>query len=279
MRILLAGVAAMLAAHPALAQSSPAPPLPDPNDQSDTFTLGVGAAYLPDYEGSNDYRFIPAAAVRGRVGGHSFSSRGTYLYFNLLKGGPDKISFDVGPILGARFNRTIKVHDSVVRTLGKLNTAIEVGGFVGVSVHGLTNPYDVLSFRLDAVKDVANAHKSTVVTPAVEFSTPLSRTFYVGLSASADFVGGRYADYYYSITPAQSLISGLPAYNASGGYKSWKLSALVNKSLTGDLTHGLSLFGTTSYSRLQKDFKNAPIVRLHGDAGQWLAAAGLAYTW
>jgi outer membrane scaffolding protein for murein synthesis (MipA/OmpV family) len=58
----------------------------------------------------------------------------------------------------------------------------------------------------------------------------------------------------------------------------WKTSLLVNQSLTGDLTGGLSMFGTVEYSRLVGDFKRSPIVSLRGSASQWLLAAGLAYT-
>ena len=118
-----------------------------------------------------------------------------------------------------------------------------------------------------------------MVTPTIEFGTPLSRKFYVGVSASADFVGNRYADYYFSVTPVEALASGLRPYNASGGMKNWKLGLLANQSITGDLTHGLSLFGTGNYSRLVGDFKRAPIVADRGSPTQWLGALGLAYTW
>jgi outer membrane scaffolding protein for murein synthesis (MipA/OmpV family) len=266
-------------ATPALAQETGgAAPLPDPNDQSDTLTIGAGAAILPDYEGSDDYRLIPAVAVRGRVGGIAVFSRGTYLYADVIPRGAGKIEFDAGPIVGVRFNRTGKIKDNVVDRLPERNKAIEVGGFVGLTAHGLTNPYDALSIRLDVVKDIANGHESTVVTPTIDFGTPLSRTFYVAASLSADFVGGGYADTYYSITPADTLASGLSTFDADGGFKGFKLGLLANQSITGDLTHGLSLFGTGSYSRLSGDFKRSPIVADRGSAGQWFAAIGLGYT-
>ena len=41
-------LAALLAAAPALGQQADPPPLPDPNDQSDSFTIGAGVAYIPD---------------------------------------------------------------------------------------------------------------------------------------------------------------------------------------------------------------------------------------
>jgi len=270
-------IGALLAAAPAVAQSTDAS-LPDPNDQSDTVTIGAGAAYIPDYEGSDDYRIIPAAAIRGRLGGISFFTRATYLYVDVIPRGEGKLEFDVGPIAGVRLNRTGKIKDDFVDALPELKTAFEVGGFAGVTYHGLTNPYDALSFRVDVVKDVGNAHESTLITPTIDFGTPLSRYTYVGASFSAEWAGGGYADYYYSITPAEALASGLPAYDADGGFKSWRLGLLVNQSVSGDLTHGLSLFGTGAYSRLSGDFKDSPIVDDRGSAGQWLAAVGLAYT-
>ena len=52
-------------ASPAYAQSPPAaPPLPSPEELAakDTVTVALGAAIVPDYEGSDDYRIVPAGA-------------------------------------------------------------------------------------------------------------------------------------------------------------------------------------------------------------------------
>lgn len=273
----LVAIAVLLVAAPAFAQSTDAA-LPDPNDQSDTFTIGAGAAYIPDYEGSDDYRIIPAAAIRGRLSGISFFTRATYLYVDVIPRGDGALEFDLGPIAGVRLNRTGKIKDDFVDLLPERKTAFEVGGFAGVTYHGLTNPYDALSFRLDVVKDVGDAHESTIFTPTIDFGTPLSRRTYVGASLSAEWAGGGYADYYYSITPVEALASGLAPFDADGGFKSWRLGLLVNQSITGDLTQGLSVFGTGSYSHLSGDFKDSPIVDDRGSASQWLAAVGLAYT-
>lgn len=269
---------ALLAAVPALAQPVNDTALPSPNDQSDNFTIALGGAWIPDYEGSNDYEGTPFAAIRGRVNGMSFSTRGTYLYLDLIRRPDSGIDIDAGPIVGFRRERTGPVKDDFVTDLPERDTAIEIGGFAGVTFHGLTNPYDQLSLRLDVVTDVGGAHKSTIFSPAIDFGTPLSRHTYVGATLSADFVADRYADYYYSISPAEGLVAGLPAYEAEGGMKNWKLGALVNQSITGDLTHGLSIFGAGTYSRLVGDIADSPIVDDRGSASQWQAVLGLAYT-
>jgi len=275
---------AALCSTPALAQSTPGDaqtPSPKEVANKDSFTIAAGGALIPDYEGSDDYRLIPAASIRGRVSGISFDTRGTYLYVDVIPRGSGKVDFDFGPIVGARLNRT-KHHlkDDIVDLLPRRKTAIEIGGFGGVSFHGLTNPYDTLALHVDVVHDVGKAHQSTTISPGIDFSTPLSRTTYASASLGAEFVGNRYADYYYSITPADSLATGgvLPVFDADGGMKDWKAGLLLNQSLSGDLLHGLSVFGTARYSRLVGDFKRSPIVSQRGSANQWVVAAGLAYT-
>ncbi len=269
--------ALMSASVPAIAQSEAA--LPDPNDRSDTFTLALGGAYVPDYEGSDDYEFTPFGAIRGRLGGFSFNTRGTYLYVDLLRRPASGVDFDFGPIVGVRRERTSKVDDVFVRALGKRKTAIEVGGFAGVSFHGLTNPYDTLSIRVDAVHDIGNAHKSTVITPGIDFATPLSRRTYVGASLSADFVANRYADYYYANPFIAIGPDAMAASNPDGGMKNWRLGALVNQSITGDLTGGLSIFAGANYSRIVGDIADSSIVADRGSRSQWQLATGLAFTW
>jgi outer membrane protein len=73
-------LAAIGLATPALAQTGPAAPaLPSVQEvaDKDTLTIAGGVGYRPDYEGSDDYHFIPAAAVRGKYRGISFSTRAT----------------------------------------------------------------------------------------------------------------------------------------------------------------------------------------------------------
>lgn len=279
MRQWVLAAAALGAATPALAQeSAPSTELPPPNDQRDYLNIGLGAALVPDYEGSNDHRIVPGLVLRARTGGISFFSRGTYLYADVVPSG-SKLDFDVGPIAGVRLNRTGKVKDDAVDALGDRKVGIEVGGFAGVTIKGVTNPYGTLSFRLDAVKDVGKAHQSLVLSPTIDFATPLSRTTFVGLSASADFVSNKYADYYFGITPDGALASGLAPYNPDGGMKNWQTGLLIGRSLSGDLRKGWGLFGTGSYKRLVGDFKRSPIVADRGSANQWFLAGGVGYSW
>jgi outer membrane scaffolding protein for murein synthesis (MipA/OmpV family) len=270
-------------ASPAFAQDQPtAAGMPSPEEvtNKDMVTVAVGAGIVPDYEGSDDYRIIPAGAIRGKIGGIPFNTRGTYLFVDVIPGNA-KVNFDAGPIVGLRLNNRHNIDDDVVKLLPKRKTAIEVGAFAGVSFHGLTNPYDSLGVRLDVLHDIGSAHQSTTFTPNLEFSTPLSMRTYVSLNVGAEFVSNKFADYYYGISPADSVATGgaLLPFNASGGMKNWKAGLLINQSITGNLLHGFSIFGLGQYSRLVGDFKRSPIVAQRGSANQWIGALGLAYTW
>ena len=255
-------------------------PSPQQVQGKDIMTVGVGGAIMPDYEGSNDYRIIPAGSIRGRISGIAITTNGSYLYVDPIKK-TGKVSLDAGPIVGLRFDSIHHSDDPIVRLLPERKTAVEVGGFVGASFRGLTNPYDSLAVHVDVLHDVGNAHKSTLVSPNVTFSTPVSRRTYVSLYGALDFAESGYARYYFGVTPANSLLTGgaLPVYTPGGGMKDWKASLLVNQSITGDLLHGLSIFGMGQYSRLTGYFKLSPLVAMRGSASQWIGAAGLAYTW
>ena len=264
-----------LMATPALAQDdAPAPPT------GDLFSLGLGAAYAPSYEGSDDYVVTPAAIVRGRVSGFNFFSRATAFYVDLAREAPGETTdFLIGPMGNLRFDRSSRIKDDAVERLGELDLAVELGAFVGVGQSGLLNPYDYGMARVDFVHDVTGTHDGHVLTPTLEYGTPLSRFTYVGAGLSADYASGEFADTYYSVDPAGTMRSGLRTYDADAGFKNARFTLLATHMLTGDLTtSGLGLFAVGSYSRLIGDFKDSPLVSDVGDADQFFTALGLSYT-
>lgn len=268
--------AAVLPAHPVFAQERGGG-----GAGGDIVVVGLGAGYLPDHEGSNDYRLMPVPGAIGRLGGFSFLYVGNRLSVDLVRDGESDWDFQLGPAVLVGLNRTsVKaVRDRRIRALGKVDTPIELGGYAGIARWGVvTSAYDRLSFTVTWRRDVAGGHDGTIVTPTISYMTPLSTKAMVTLVASANHADGRYARSYYSVTPAQSAASGLPAHVARGGWKDWTLGAAGNVALTGDLTGGLSLVGGVAYSRMLNDFADSPVVRVAGSRDQWMAGLGLAYT-
>jgi len=274
----LAVSAAALGAAPAWAQDSAADA--DFPEDRNSLTVGIGGAYVPSYEGSDDYIATPIGVLFGRLGPISFVTRGTALAIDVIPEAQDApFAFTLGPVVNVRLDRNNRIKDPQVRALGEIDAAIEVGVQAGVAKNGVLHKYDTLGVRLTWQKDVSNTHDSTVLTPAVEYGTPLSTKTYVQLGLQAERVGNGYAQTYFSIGPAGALASGLPTYNADGGWKNWRTSLFVAHSLTGELrAPKLSLFGGVAYARMLGDFKRSPIVATAGDKDQFYGLLGLSYT-
>ncbi len=275
----LTAIAGLCLANPVFAQDASSDPEAAGAAARDTLTIGVGAAVTPRYEGSGDYQLIPAGAVRGKVSGISFSTAGTALFTDLVpSSGGTGWKFVLGPVARLTLNRSSRriTRDPAIVALGRIPPAAELGAHVGFSRTGvITSAYDNLTFDLAAAHDVSSVHDSLIVTPSVNYGTPLSRKVFVGVSAGATYVGRGYAQRYFGVDNRQFLASGLPAYTIGSGFKDVTLGALANFSLTGDLRKGLSLFMIGSGSRLLSDFARSPVVR---DRTQYFAGAGLAYT-
>jgi len=266
---------AISAAAPAAAQTAPDPLL------KETVTVAAGGAYIPSYVGSDDYILVPALGARGSASGFHFQFQGTQASLDLIRqSDPHAIDLQFGPVAGLNLSRTSRIKDPQVKALGELDTAVELGGYVGIGKTGvITSDYDTLSASITYVHDVAGAHDSYQLTPAISYGTPLSRKVYVLLNASLDYVGAKYGDYYYSVSPAGSVARGLPAFSArKSGVLGYGIIGLVNVSLTGDLTGGLSLVGGGGYYRVNGRYARSPIVSIAGDRDQWYGGLGLAYT-
>ena len=286
-RLFLAAAAlAAVATTPALAQDGAGATPPDAGGQfdtsRDTITVAAAGVYLPDYEGADHNHFTPAPGAIGSVRGFNFSLIGNRLSVDLIPNRPgQKLDFQFGPTAVLDFNRNSldSIDDPRIRALGKIGKAVELGGYVGIGKTGvITSPYDRLSVSVSYRHDVSGVHDSAIVTPTINYLTPLSRKSAVGLFASANHAGAGYARTYFSINGAQSLASGLPAYNAHAGWKDYTLGALGTVSLTGDLLHGFKLVAGGTYTRLMNGFSYSPVTRVAGSPSQWLGAVGLAYT-
>lgn len=271
----------MLLAGPALAQEDSSAQTIDPAKlDGDRLTIGLGAALVPSYEGSDKMVIAPTPAVVGRVSEINFTLRGNRAWADVIPtpGGPGW-DFQLGPIVSVNFDRHSRIGDSRVEALGKIPIAIEGGGFVGIGRQGVfTSDYDKLTLGVGYLHDVGKVHRSYVITPSLDYNTPLSRKAYVGINLSADYMGEGYASTYFDVTPAGSAASGLPVFDAGKGWKDWSLGAIAMVSLTGDLTGGLQAVGGVSYRRLLNDAGDSPVTSIAGSRDQWTSVLGLAYT-
>lgn len=279
-------LSAALAAGPALAQEGEAAAGPPANiDLSETvyddtwLSIGAGVGYGPSYDGSDEYVAFPAPIIQGRVAGIGIQPRPAGLALDLIPDAGEGVGFSLGPVARVRSNRAKQIKDPVVKAAGELDTAIEVGVNAGLSFPKVLNPYDSLSFGTDVLWDVAGAHSGMTFTPSVTYFTPLSRGMAASLSLSAEHADDDFAQYYYSVTPAQSAASGLPGFTADSGWTRAGATLLTAFDFDGNLANGgLSAVIIGGYSRMMGDAKRSPYTSIRGSADQWFGAVGIGYT-
>lgn len=282
MRFAMSLAASLLALVPAaaFAQAENAPE--ESKLDGDYLVVGVGGIYGPSYEGSDDHVFSPFPIVKGSLAGIDINPRPGGIGLDLIPDGDHpKVGLQFGPVATYTGNRHRQIKDPVVRAAGKLKESIDVGFNAGFSVYELLNPYDSLTFSADAKWNINDSHHGTVINPGIGYTTPLSKGMVVSIGANLKHVDDDYADFYYSVSPAQSAATGgvLPVYQAKGGWVSYGANALVGLDLDGDLTNGgLSLFALGGYSKLMGDAKRTPYTSLRGDDNQWTVGGGVSYT-
>jgi outer membrane protein len=280
-----AAFALTVAAAPALAQDAAQPPQSDDFASAlgrDSVTVGVAGVYLPDYEGSNNNRFTAAPAAIGVVKGFSFAVLGNRASVDLI---PEKAGaewdFQFGPVGVLNFNRSSNdsIDDPRVSRLPERNTAVELGGYAGIGKRGvITSAYDTLSFTLSYRHDVSNVHNGDTWQPTITYLTPLSTKAAVAFFGTAQHVQAAQSRAYFDVSPAESIATGLPAFQGRGGWKTYALGTAATYSLTGNLLHGIKIVAGGTYSRMLNSYSASPLTRIAGSRNQWLGAVGLAYT-
>lgn len=247
-----------------------------------SLTFGIGGGIAPEYEGASDYGFQPGGIIQGKVDGFDFQVRGPNIYIDLIRDAPDsEWNVIAGPVAQLRTDRASSsdINDPRVALLGTRDTAVELGGYIGIGKRGFLIPPASLTFDLAYVHDVADAHDSFILTPGVALASPLSQRTFASLGVSADYVGKGYGRTYFDTAAIAAPIPTLTGYATDGaGFKSIGTNLLLAHDLGGDNRKGWALFGLGGFKRLLGQYARSPIVREAGDADQFLGVAGIAYS-
>ena len=247
-------------------------------------SVGIGAGLVPSYAGSDDYILFPLPLIVGRVGGVGIRPNGPGLRLDLLSPAPSigpnqKPVFNFGPAIRFRNDRAQQVQDDVVEQAEDLDIALEVGAAGGVTIPGVFNPLDSLTFNTQVRWDVLGAHDGMLVEPTLGYLRPFGPGIQLQSSIGLQFVDDSFADYYYTVTPDQSAATGLPLFTADGGLNSVSSTAVVNFDLDGNaLNGGLSIYTVVGYTRLLGDAADTPFTDIRGYANQFIGGVGVAYT-
>ncbi len=236
--------------------------------------LGVGfaALLLPDYRGSNEYRFYPLPypyfIYRGdvlKVDQHNISGR-------IFK--TDRILLDVsfyGYVPVKASNNTAR------EGMPDLDPTFEIGPAIIINL--LENKEDKYKLNLTLpVRAVFSTNFSSisregwVFSPRINFEKDdvIPQTgLNLGISAGPMFADRGYHEYFYTVDPAFATTS-RPAYSAGGGYSGSTLSIGLDKA------YEQFIFGTFVSTDFLEGavFENSPLVKRSTSF-----MTGITFTW
>ena len=218
-------------------------------------SIGIGPEYEPDYFGSDDYEFTADPQVYVKFRNFVFLDDDGADFAVLGFSG-----FRIGPSLRIR-NRRDQDDNPALFGLGDVGMTFEFGGFAA------TTFLDRFAMKAKVRHGIKTGHRGTVVDGF--FTALLFRTGPVSVSTSAQatWVGDRFADAFFSVTPEQSLRSGgvLSVYDADAGFRNvgGSVNAYIN---IGDRW---SLNPYATYDYIFDDYAETPIIRDFGDRNQF----------
>lgn len=247
---------------------SPAAAQPAEQPSGLDLSLGLGAAVVPDYEGSNDYDLVPLWNLRlgnlyhpqtyVRLRGLGFDS-------NLLPHEHWRLG-----LVGRWQSDYGGVGDRRVRRLRRPEDALHAGLLFGYDFSdGSGRGY---SLGLQATYDLMNGN-GFLVTPQVAVQQPLSERLRLGGSLSLGWASSGYMTNRFGISAADAGRSGLSRHSAGAGFK----DAAANLSLTWLVTERWTLTGFGGYRRLLGDAASSPLVRDRGSRNAFSTGALLGY--
>jgi outer membrane scaffolding protein for murein synthesis (MipA/OmpV family) len=221
-------------------------------------TIGMGAAEIPLYEGSDHYRTVPSPAFDIRYKDLLFLSDGDGLGVNLLRGE----TYRAGVALGYDVGRT--QHAS-----GRLNG---IGSIPPTPVARAFAEAYVLPFIFSAdIRRYIGGTDGLAGDIGTYMPVIGTETLVVFVGPGITFADDRYVRKYFGISPSQAAPhSGLPLYQAGGG----ATNANFGVSIDYHYTDNWMINGDIGYERMLGDAAGSPIVQSKNQIG---VAVTIAY--
>lgn len=205
-------------------------------------TIGGGAIYMPEYEGSDKFEVAPVPLFSAQFGER----------VHLDPGG---LTVDIFSTNGFKFSATGGIDmgrqeddSDYLRGLGD----IDMGGVVGGVVSYETGPFE---FYAGLDKTIGGSDGLTGTFGAK--ASHQYEQFLFSADVSGTWADDKHMESYFGITSAQAARSGLPAYEAKAGIKRVDFKA----SVTYMINDNWSVTGAAGAGLLLGDAKDSPIVK------------------
>ncbi len=233
------------------------------------YTVGLGAALAPDYEGSDDYRVLP----NWLLSANNLYDPNTFVRI----AGPElRSNFVPHPQMRAGlWGKYVPERDNVdnnrVDNLDNTDMSVLLGATVGWDL--FPQPAISLTPAIDAGFDVANGN-GYLISPRLSYFNALPESkFSVGAELFTTYADDDYMQEYFGIGQRASARSGLDTYNADAGFKDFGFGVSTTYSFTDHWSTTLA----AQYKRMLGDAEDSPVVSDEGNENQFLAAFTVNY--
>ncbi len=236
------------------------------DDEAWSISLGAGAIYRPDYEGSDDYRFngLPMLGINYR---DVVVLRGPSLMVDLFELSGSELAEDLGFGVLAQFDMGREADDNpVLRNLDE----IDKGALAGVFVSYKLGPVDL---ELTAMQDATSRYEGTIAQFQAGYGLMLAEGLLAQLEVSTTWSDDKYTQAYFGISGQEAAASGLREFEAAGGIKDVEAAAFLHYSLT----EHWRVSGRLAYRRLLGDAADSPLVKDEGSPNQASVALFVSY--
>ena len=255
-------IAVALAIFPAVSARAADPVLQRFDSPDWTITIGIEPRVLPNYEGSSNYRMLPFPLFDIRPAGTPARFRGPRDGASI--GILETDQFRIGPTLKLRLPRH---EDASTQGLGDVAWAWEAGLFAEYW------PTKFLRGRIELRRGFGG-HHGFVADVMGDVVVPVTQQLTLSGGPRVTFSDTKAMAPYYTVTPEQSALSGLPAYDARGGLRSY--GAGVQARYEWSPRWATHIF--FEYERLAGDAANAPLVTMRGSRDQMQVGMGVTYS-
>jgi outer membrane scaffolding protein for murein synthesis (MipA/OmpV family) len=253
---LVAGAFAIVFAVPASAQDAEAAKEPR------RYRITAGLQLTPRYPGADDLQPSPMFNFDIARGDDPFKFEAPDDGFGIEIVNTNGFAF--GPIANFEDARTA---EDVGADLPKVDFSLEVGGVVKYELRD--------RFRLRAeLRKGLTGHKGWVGTAGADVIWRDADRWLFSVGPRVTWSDDRYQDAWFSVAPADSVPSGLPAFDADGGIQAYGATA----SALTQFSRSWGLSAYAKYDRLTGDAADSPIVRVHGSRDQFSGGLAVTYT-
>jgi outer membrane scaffolding protein for murein synthesis (MipA/OmpV family) len=224
--------------------------------------VGVGAQAVPSYPGADDHSLRPLVDVSITRGSKPFDFEAPDESFgpSLIKTG----GLEIGPALNFEGSRTAK---DVGADLDKVPFTFEAGAFVEYEFS------PKFRFRVEGRRGLGG-HDGWTGQAGVDFVARDGDDWLFSVGPRLTWSDARYHRAYFGVTAAESVRTGLAAYNPGGGIQAVGATA----GFLTQLSKRFGLYSYAKYDRLVGDAADSPVVRGFGSRDQFSGGLALTYT-